>query len=244
MARRLPLALTMASGILLLLASVAQAHPGFRPPEVAGGEPTELTLAMAHGCTEGEPPPDDDEQVYPTTLVAVQVPEGISDVEPAEKPGWTLEVERDGDGAVTAFEWRIDEGTEAVEAPEFRLSATAYGSDGEIVHWAVYQECTEGFYRWIDTGGDPDADPAVRLTLTSGATPPPPTAPASPSSGPTPSPAATPSPSMAPSPSPSPVTPAPPAPEAADGGASILLVVLGVGAIALVAAGVLLRRRP
>ena len=248
MARRLALVLVLASGMLLLLVSAALAHPGFRPPEVAGGEPTELTLAMAHGCTEGEPPPDDDEQVYPTTLVAVQVPAGVRDVEPSEKPGWTLEVERDGDGAVTAFEWRIEDGTEAVEAPAFQLTATAYGSADETIHWAVYQECTEGFYRWIDTGGDPDADPAVRLTLTSGATPPP-TAPASPSPSPTPSPGATPSPTITPSPSvapsPPPVSPAAPEPEgAADDASLTLYVILALAAAALVAAGVWWRRRP
>lgn len=239
MVRRLALTLTMASGILLLPASAALAHPGFRPPEVEGGEPTNLTLAMAHGCTGGEPPPDDDEQVYPTTLVAVQVPGSVREVEPAEKPGWTLEVERDDDGAVAAFEWRIDEGTDSVEAPAFQLSATAYGSAGETIHWAVYQECTEGFYRWIDTGGDPEADPAVRLTLTSGATPPVAAAPPSPTAQPTPS--ATASPSSSPLPAP-PATPIPESP--AEGAAPILFVVLGVVAVAFVAAGVWLRRRP
>ena len=244
MVRRLVLTLTATSVMLLLLAGVALAHPGFRPSQVAGGEPTELTLAMAHGCTEGEPPPDDDEQIYPTALVAVQVPAGVRDVEPREKPGWTLEVERDDDGTVTAFEWRIDEGTEAVEAPDFQLSATPYGSNGETIYWAVYQECTEGFYRWIDTGDDPDADPAVRLTLTSGATPPPPTAPASPSPSSTPSAADTPSPSIAPSPSLSPVSPAPPTSDDAAGGPGLILpVVLVVAAAALVAVGLWSRSR-
>lgn len=236
MTRRLALILMLASGMLLLLAGVAQAHPGFRPPEVAGGEPTELTLAMAHGCTEGEPPPDDDEQVYPTSLVAVQVPVGVRDVQPSEKRGWTLKVKQDDDGAVTSIEWRINEGTEAVEAPQFQLSATSYGSDGEIIYWAVYQECTEGFYRWIDTGDDPDADPAVRLTLTSGATPPPPTAPASPSPSLMPSPADTPSSSIAPSPSPSP-TPV------SSGSAAPVLLVLATAAAVLVAVGLRSRRR-
>lgn len=167
---RRPLTVLAVAGALMAIQAVAAAHPGFRPAEVAGGVPTELTLAIAHGCSEGEP--SSGEGVSPTTVVAVQVPDGVGDVEPSEKAGWTLQVERDANGQVVDFEWRIDQPADAVEAPQFVLTATAYGMAGETIHWAVYQECTEGFYRWVDATGDPDSDPAVRLSLASGATPP------------------------------------------------------------------------
>ena len=233
--RRTSVVAAMTAGASLL-SGPAWAHPGFSPADVPAGEAVELTLAMAHGCEDAEPttegPP-----ASATTLVAVRVPDAVTDVEPAEKPGWALTVEQDDTGRVTEFEWSLEDETQAVEAPDFRLSATPFGTTGEQIDWLVYQECPGGSYQWIGTTGDPEADPAVRMVLTTTASPPPEPSPA-------------PVPTLEPTETATTASPAPTAvatgsdDEQADAGAGVppWAVVLAVAAVAGIAALGLRRR--
>jgi uncharacterized protein YcnI len=154
----------------LLLAAPAAAHPFFEPREVPADSLATVSLAMAHGCAAADADGDEahdraeegDEE--PTREVAVEVPEQVAYVEPAEADGWELDLETD-DGRVAVILWSAEEGTD-VPAPEFELDVVVAGESGDEVHWRVMQACDEGVYRWVGTPDQPAEDPAVTMALT------------------------------------------------------------------------------
>lgn len=138
----------------------AAAHPGFRPDEVPAGERTDVELAMAHDC---EVPGGG---TSPTTVVDVQIPEAVGDVEPLERDGWTLNLAGDADGSILRVEWTRDAGTTEAEPPVFRLLVTpATQESTATIPWKVYQGCETGEYRW---GAGSEGEPSVDLTVTPG----------------------------------------------------------------------------
>lgn len=165
-----PVRLTALTAALLVLpATAAWAHPGFDPSAIPAGEPVETTLNVAHGCAPGGGAPDDDGgEVLPTTLFALDHTEQVR-VEASDIDGW--EVTDDGDAIV----WTADGGAEP--APSFPMTITVTtGTTGETVYLDAYQECDTGdttqSFRWIARPGE-EGDPALKLELTSTATPPP-----------------------------------------------------------------------
>lgn len=170
--------------VVQALAAPAWAHPRFRPDEAPANTASELELLITHGCSEGEPPPGEGEEVHPTVEVALEIPERVSAVEPGEKEGWKVETETADDGAVEVVTWLIEDGRTAEELEAFPFTATVAGDVGRDVWWNVYQRCTEGEYRWVEQpqeGGDHPGleNPAARLTLVEGAPAPPAEAPTS-----------------------------------------------------------------
>lgn len=152
----------------ILLAAPAAAHPAFDPDRVPVDSLVETTLAMAHGCRsdaddEASGEPGEDGQGAPTREVAIEVPDAVTHVEPAEREGWDLEVEREGD-AVEVVVYTAREGTDE-RAPAFDLRAVHRGAVGDEVHWRVVQTCDEGAHRWVGTGTDTAEEPAVTVTL-------------------------------------------------------------------------------
>lgn len=159
--------------VATLTAAPAWAHPSFRPDEVPAGEPTEVELTIAHDC---EVPGGG---TSPTTVVDVQVPDGIAAVEPLERDGWTLNLAGDADGSILRVEWTRDDGTTETEPPVFGLLVSpATQASVTTIPWKVYQGCESGEYRW---GAGSEDEPSVDLTVTSGTYSPPPAATASPS---------------------------------------------------------------
>ena len=152
-------------------AAPAWAHPGFRPDEVAAGEQTEVGLAIAHDC---EVPGGG---TSPTTVVDVQVPDGIAEVQPVERDGWTLNLSGDADGSILRAEWARDEGTPEADPPVFRMLVTPATQESvTTIPWKVYQGCESGEYRW---GAGSEDEPSVDLTVTPGTYTSPPAATAS-----------------------------------------------------------------
>ena len=148
-----------------LTATAAWAHPGFRPDEVAAGEQTEVEMAIAHDC---EVPGGG---TSPTTVVDVQVPDGIAEVEPLERDGWTLNLVGDADGSIMRAEWTRDDGATEAEPPVFGLLVTPTTQVSvTTIPWKVYQGCESGEYRW---GAGSEDEPSVGLTVTPGTYTPP-----------------------------------------------------------------------
>ena len=164
-----PVRLTALTAALLVVpATAAWAHPGFDPSAIPAGEPVETTLNVAHGCAPGGGAPDDGGEALPTTLFALDHTDQVR-VEPGDIDGW--EVTDDGDAIV----WTADGGAEP--APSFPMTITVTtGTTGETVYLDAYQECDTGdttqSFRWIALPGE-EGDPALKLELTSTATPPP-----------------------------------------------------------------------
>lgn len=156
----------LTAALILLPATAAWAHPGFDPSAIPAGEPVETTLDVAHGCAPGGGAPDDGGEVLPTTLFALDHTDQVR-VVPGDIDGW--EATDDGDAIV----WTADGGAEP--APSFPMTITVTrGNPGEPVYLDGYQECDSGdttqSFRWIARPGE-EGDPALRLELTSTATP-------------------------------------------------------------------------
>ena len=168
------LRVVLATSVLATLtATPAWAHPGFQPNEVAAGEQIEVELAIAHDC---EVPGGG---TSPTTVVDVQVPDGIAEVEPLERDGWTLNLVGDADGSIMRAEWTRDDDTTEAEPPVFELLVTPATQESvTTIPWKVYQGCGSGEYRW---GAGSEDEPSVDLTVTPGTYTPPSPSDASPS---------------------------------------------------------------
>lgn len=230
--------LVLATGLLVVLAPAALAHPFFDPSEAPAAGTTELTLEIAHGCG-----PDESAD---TIEVAVDPPDGdvLAEVTPRDEDGWTLDVERGDDDELT-FVYTADGGAEP--APTFDLEVTTAGDEddaGDTLYWRVFQDCGDaGSFRWIGTPDDEADDPAVTLDLVApepGAG----DAATEPTGEASPTPAPTPSPTPSPTDSPSPTAAATPAGEA-DGTSPWPLVVGGLVVLAVLGAVVwsLVRQR-
>ena len=148
MIRKLMLAAAAAA-----VASPAFAHATLEKGEAALGSTYKAVFRVPHGC-EGKP----------TTVVRVQIPEGVIAVKPMPKAGWTLEKVR---GAYAkSYDYHGTPMTEGVkeivwsggnlpddEYDEFILRGTLAGDFkvGETVYFPIVQECPDGgVERWIE----------------------------------------------------------------------------------------------
>jgi uncharacterized protein YcnI len=160
-----------ATGVLLLTVSAAAAHFSLAEPEATPGASYKAVLQVGHGCAGS-----------PTVKLRVQIPEGVINVRPQPKPGWTLETVR-GAYAGTYDLWgaKVSEGVREIvwsggSLPDdfydefaFRTYLTAELPAGPL-YFPVVQECEKGSERWIEipAAGKSDHDyespaPAVIL---------------------------------------------------------------------------------
>ena len=146
---------------------------GLEPGEVAPASGATLSFRIGHGC-EGQP----------TTSVSIQIPAGVASVSPFPKAGWDLDVER-GPLAepIAVDDQQITEGVVRVtwsggsledgHVDEFRIRATVYGDEGDMIHFPVVQQCGELEHAWIEIpaegqdGHDLD-EPAPSLAIADG----------------------------------------------------------------------------
>ena len=127
----------LATILLVLTAAAASAHPGYRPSEIAAGDTVEVELVLAHDC-EGQGGES------PTTVVELDVPPGIAEIEPLDVPGWTASATDDGAGQ-RRIEWVAAEEREPGNPPVFGLRLTAASaSETTTVPTRVYQGCEDG----------------------------------------------------------------------------------------------------
>jgi len=81
----------------------------------------------------------------PTIRLRVEIPDSIVSVAPQPKPGWTLNVERDGD-KVKALIWegRLEANHFDQFGAMFRLPAT-----NGVLYFPTIQTCATGENRWV-----------------------------------------------------------------------------------------------
>jgi periplasmic copper chaperone A len=160
---------TFLKAIAVLAATVAtgaaQAHVAVQPATAVAGADETLRFTVGHGC-DGQP----------TTALRVELPPGVSAIEPQAKDGWTFTVERLGDRGA-AVTWR---GELAPHEPgAFPVRARLPAAAGPMTFAAV-QTCGAATVRWDETGapgGPRPAHPAPSLILTLAAGDPSPLAP-------------------------------------------------------------------
>ena len=150
------LAVLAALALSLLWSTAAFAHAVLDPGNAPAGEVTTFQVLIPHGCAPGEPPPPPGVEVEPTTLVSVEIPEGMM-VESAEGFGdFTAEVT---DTEIVWSGGSLENG----DIGEFFFDAMLMGEEGEEIAVNVFQECDELSYRWV--GAPNDAEPAPRVTV-------------------------------------------------------------------------------
>jgi periplasmic copper chaperone A len=151
------------------LVPAAFAHVILEHREAPVGSAYKAVLRVPHGCNGSA-----------TTAVRVRIPEGVIDVKPIPKPGWTLKIvtgpyakahslsgTQVSEGA-TEIDWS-DGNLPANQAGEFAF--TSYlASDlqpGQTIYFPVVQECVKGVQRWIDipTARSDESEPAPGLKL-------------------------------------------------------------------------------
>jgi uncharacterized protein YcnI len=164
--------LALASALTALLAVPALAHITLETSEAPAGSAYKAVLRVGHGC-EGAA----------TTGVRVQIPDGVIDVKPMPKPGWTLETTV-GAYAEPAelFGETLTEGVREIHWSGGELPDAWYDefvfrgrlTDGvaeQTIYFPVVQECGEAVTRWIEipAEGQTEEDleePAPALTVT------------------------------------------------------------------------------
>lgn len=78
----------------LAASTPAVGHVSVHPQSAAAGAYQVLRFGVGHGCGD-----------QATTAVSLEIPAGVSVARPQPKPGWTLEIAREGE-AVRALTWR------------------------------------------------------------------------------------------------------------------------------------------
>lgn len=157
----------------LAICSPAFAHIVLQSKEGQVGAAYRAVLVVGHGCGEEA-----------TTGVRVQVPEGLYNVKPMAKDGWTVET------MIGPYETPfMNHGTELTEGvkeiswtggslpnaffDEFTFRGTVGGelAEGSTLYFPVIQTCGTTEDAWIDQSGDHEAQfpaPAITLTPASG----------------------------------------------------------------------------
>ena len=127
---------------ILLLAlcagSVAQAHVTLEYQVAAAASSYKASFKVGHGCG-----------ISPTRQVVVQIPPAMRNAHPMPKPGWTTELQREGD-AVTRISWTAksrDDALPSTHYDEFVLVAQTPAQAGPV-YWPVSQVCEEGRMDW------------------------------------------------------------------------------------------------
>ena len=164
-------ALILAAGAITTMAMCAPAfaHIVLQTKEAQVGAAYRAVLVVGHGCGEDA-----------TTGVRVQVPEGLYNVKPMPKDGWTIEtVTGPYDTPFENHGTQLTEGVKEISwtggnlpndfFDEFTFRGTLGGQleEGSTLFFPVIQTCGSKEDAWIDQSGDHEAEfPAPAITLT------------------------------------------------------------------------------
>lgn len=161
--RRIAIIAAVAGTALAVAApSVASAHVGVSPDEIAAGDHGVLTFSFSHGC-DGSP----------TTALRITMPDGLTSVAPTIDGDWTIDIERGDDALVSAVTF-----TALTPVPNDLRGAVSMsvGLDEDAPNalaFPVEQRCVDGVTEWTqiaEEGEDPhDLEaPAPVLTVVAG----------------------------------------------------------------------------
>ena len=156
---------------LLVAPQLVAAHVTLETKEASPGSSYKAVLRVGHGC-EGEP----------TTVLQVQIPEGVIAVKPMPKAGWDLATVKDKyERPYDYYGNELTEGVKQIEWSGGRLPDDFYDEfvfvarltdfePGTVLHFPTVQQCAGAVHRWIEipaAGQDPDEleEPAPQLTI-------------------------------------------------------------------------------
>lgn len=140
---------TITAGIIggavlaVVLPLAASAHVSVSPDELVAGDHGVLTFSFSHGC-----------ETSPTTALKVTIPKGLASVSPTADGDWTIDVERGGDGLVSAVTY-----TALTPVPIDLRGAVSMGvgldeDTPDTLAFPVVQTCVEGSTEWTQLAKD------------------------------------------------------------------------------------------
>jgi periplasmic copper chaperone A len=143
--------------IVLVLAAAtflsggAMAHVTAAPDTAKSGSYGVTNFTVPHGCAGAA-----------TVAVRIKLPDGVGDVKPQQKPGWTVEIvtrklavaSRDEHGnavteAVAEVDWRGGKLPDTLY-DTFGLLMRLPDQPGATLYFPTVQECEQGVHRWIE----------------------------------------------------------------------------------------------
>lgn len=128
----------------VLFACAAHAHITLEYPVALAASAYKASFRVGHGCGSS-----------PTRQITVSVPQGVRGVRPMPKPGWTIEIAREGE-AVQAVTWTAKSAQDMLASAhydEFVLTARLPQEAGAM-YWPVRQACLEGSQDWAEVPGN------------------------------------------------------------------------------------------
>lgn len=129
MIKKLLSTFAVVSGVLLVNATGVSAHVTVKPNEVVIAKSQVFTISVPV------------EKEVPTTEIRLVLPEGLENVRPNAKAGWTIELKKDGD-KVKEILWK--NGNIPVDLrDEFLFSAKA-PAKATTIQWKAYQKYSDG----------------------------------------------------------------------------------------------------
>jgi len=155
----------------LLATTSAFAHVTIEPTPAPPGAFHKAVFRVPHGCSGAA-----------TTALRIQIPEGVIEVKPMPKPGWTIAT-KTGPYAHTYKNWGADVSSGVVEVDftggnlpdsdydEFVVTGTVADSfkAGDLIYFPTVQECGVAAARWIEipkAGAAEPERPAPHITVT------------------------------------------------------------------------------
>jgi periplasmic copper chaperone A len=156
-------------GVVCAGASYAFAHVTLEQGQATVGAPYKAVFRVPHGCDGSA-----------TTAIRVRIPDGVIDVKPMPKPGWTLNIVK---GKYTKtyslYRAQVSEGVTEVDwsggkLPDeyydefiFQSFVTGDLQPGQKLYFPVVQECEKGVHRWIEipAAGENYPEPAPGVML-------------------------------------------------------------------------------
>jgi uncharacterized protein YcnI len=155
--------------VAALTTTSAFAHVTLETQQAPIGAAYKAVLRVPHGCNGSA-----------TTAIRVKIPEGLIDVKPMPKPGWTLNVVKGKYAkSYSLFKAQVSEGATEIDWSGGKLPDDYYdefvfagflASDlepGKMLYFPVVQECEKGVHRWIEIPADgseyPEPAPGLKL---------------------------------------------------------------------------------
>jgi uncharacterized protein YcnI len=138
---------------LALISTSCLAHITLETRQAAAGSNYKAVLRVPHGC-EGSA----------TIAIRVKIPEGVFNVKPMPKPGWTIETKKGkytrdygGHGGAKITEGVLELSWSGGKLPDdnydefvFRAALADDLPAGKPVYFPVVAECEKGVERWIE----------------------------------------------------------------------------------------------
>lgn len=129
----------------------ASAHIHVTPDSSPAESSTTLTFSFSHGCED-----------FPTTALAVDIPDGVTNVVPVASAGWSIERTLADNGTVTRVVYTavepIESGIKGEVSLDARFSADLADS---VVAFPVTQECTTGSTAWTEETVEGEEEPGA-----------------------------------------------------------------------------------